>query len=277
MNIIILGGRGYVGRAICAALQKHTVYTFDRHPGKKLHIQGSILSVSDLKEAFRGKDVVINLVGLTPTKHMPYETYYATHVTGVRNVIVACKEMKIKRLLHMSALGANTSSLIAYVKTKGLGEKEVLASGLKITVFCPSIIFDKENELVYQAKKIGWTRCFPKIPATVQPVYRKDIAHLYALAVAGKIKEKKIEVGGPETMTIFSFMQQIFQKLGYTCIGFPLSLVKFGMHLLRLMPFSIIGMDQIRFLTKNNTTRSHIAEKYVTLTSFSSWLKKVRL
>ena len=50
-RIIVLGGRGFVGEAICEELNQYNVYTFDRHPGDKNHIQGDINSISNLKKA----------------------------------------------------------------------------------------------------------------------------------------------------------------------------------------------------------------------------------
>lgn len=63
-KILILGGRGFVGKAICKLLKNHSVFTFDTKPGSKNHFQGDITSFDDLKRAIRRMDYVVNLVAL---------------------------------------------------------------------------------------------------------------------------------------------------------------------------------------------------------------------
>src|SRR3989338_3899562 len=277
LRVLVIGGRGYVGRAICEALSKHDVFTFDRHGDGKSHISGNILSISDLKNAMKNKDVVINLVGLTPVRRPKGITYEQAHVEGAKNVVKACKAMKIKKLVHMSAVGANKNSVIEYIRTKGLGEELVLHSGLNVTVFCPAIIFDKGHELIKTALKMRWLCSFPNVKAKMRPVYRQDIAKLYALAVDGKIKERKIEVGGSQVMTLFEFVKKIINKKGFPCFPVPLFFVKIGLYLASWFHLFGITKDQIRSLCIDNTTPSKAALKYLKLTSLDDWLSRTEL
>lgn len=276
-RILILGGRGFVGKGICNHLKDHLIITFDRHPGGKNHIQGDITSIKDLKKAMAGMDCIVNLVSLTPLKK-PYQTSYETvNVKGVRNVLLACKELKIKQLVHMSALKADKDSSIEFLRTKGVGEKLVLNSRIKSTVFCPSIIFDKENELIKSISNTTFTFMFPNITTKVQPIYRHDVAKLFVLAIKGEIKEKKIEIGGPDIMTIFEMAKKIYYKQGYPCLPIPFSLFKIGIEMASWLNLFGISKDQIKSLSINNTTKSNLAEKYIKLTKFDVWLNRTLL
>ena len=284
-RILVLGGRGFVGSAICSKLKaypKTSIFTFDRHPGgkDKNHLQGDITSLSDLKRAMTGMGLVVNLVGLTPLRKPHNTTYEEVHIHGVKNVISACKALKVKRLIHMSILGADKKSSIEFFRTRGIGEEIVLRSGiksLKTTVFRPSVIYDKENELVRMARKMAFTGIFPDIPSKIQPVYRGDIAKLYTLSIQGIIKEKRIEVGGPDIMTIFQMVRKIYHKKGYSCTPLSLSLVKPAMKLFIWLSLFGVTNDQIKGLYMNNTTNSKVAEKYIQLTKFDKWLGSVSL
>lgn len=278
MRVIILGGRGFVGSAICNKLKaypKTSVFTFDRHPGGKNHFQGDILSLSDLKKAMTGMGLVVNLIGLTPVRKPHHTTYEKVHVEGVKNVISTCKALKIKRLIHMSILGADKKSSIEFFRTRGIGEELVFRSSIKTTIFCPSIIYDKENELVRMLSKTAFTRMFLNIPAKIQPVYRQDIAKLYALAIQGIIKEKRIEVGGPDIITIFQMAQKIYRKKGASCVPIPLFLVKPVMKIFTWINLFGMTNDQIKGFYINNITKSKVAEKYIQLTKFDNWLSRV--
>jgi len=277
LRVLILGGRGFVGRSVGEQLRNHVVFTFDSHPGGRNHFQGTITSLQDLKTAMRGMDCVINLVGLSPLRKPSQTSYQGVHVKGIQNVLSACKTLKMKRFVHMSALGADVNSSIEFLRTKGVAERLVLKSNIRKTVFCPSIIFDKENELIQQISKMSFTCMFPNITAKIQPVYRNDIAKLFALTVQGKIKEKKIEVGGPESMTIFQMAQKIHRKKGFPCFPIPLFMLKIGMKVASWLHLFGITDDQIKSLSLDNAAKIDIPKKYVSLTNFDVWLKRTVL
>lgn len=276
LKILVMGGRGFVGDAVCKALRRHTVYTFDRHTGGPRHIQGNAMNVHHLSDAVTGKDVVINLLGISPARYHPDEVYQKVHVEAVRHLVMACKKNKIKHLVHMSALGSDPFSPYCYLRTKGKGEALVLDSGLRFTIFKPSLIIDKGNELVSQACRLSVTRFVPDIPALVQPILRTDIAELFALAVEKKIKQKILEVGGPETMSISALFCQIYRRLGRTCIRIPLWLFRPMLRLCSIFHLFGIGADQVKFLTHDTITSSKLAKKYIDFTSVSEWIKKTR-
>ncbi len=177
----------------------------------------------------------------------------------------------------MSILGANKKSTIEFSRTKGLGEELVMKSSMKSSIFCPSIIYDKENEFVRMARKTAFTLGFPNIPAKIQPIYRQDIAKLFSFAVEGKIKEKRLEVGGPDVMTIFQFAKKIYNKKGFPCVPIPLIFVKTGMGVASWLNLFGITKDQIKSLYIDNITKSNAAKKYIQLTKFDQWLNRIFL
>lgn len=170
----------------------------------------------------------------------------------------------------MSALGADSNGKTEYFRSKGLGEKIVLDSGLNVTVFCPSIIYDKDNELIQLMKNFSKLRFFPNIEAKMQPVFRGDIARLFILAVEGKIKKKKLEIGGPEVLTLFQMAKLVFNKLERACLPLPLFFVKGGMYTAKAFGLFGIGKDQITNLTLNNITNAR--QNYIKMKKFSEWV-----
>ena len=169
MKILIIGGRGMVGKAICSKLSKHNIHTFDRHDGPKNHIQGNILKPFDVYSACKGMDYVINLVGLSPLRKPKGISYQQAHVNGVINILEGCHKHKCN-LIHISALGAKKTGPTEYLRSKGRGEELIKLSGVKHTILRPSLIYSKDHELNKIVDKYSWTRMFLNIPAKIQPI-----------------------------------------------------------------------------------------------------------
>lgn len=274
MDICVIGGRGYVGSAVTARLREddHHVVTMDPHVGGEHHLSVDILSL-DLEDHLDGFNTVINLVGLSPMKQPRGTGYRDLHVAGAENMVGACEKNGIDTLVHMSALGADPDSDILFLETKGMGERHVLSSDLDVTVFRPSVIFDHGNELVEYAKQFASVRTFPRITTPIQPIYRGDMADLFAQAATGEIDDEIMEVGGPDTMSMYTFMKTLYNAQGYQCYPLPiLPLMKTGLSVMEYVPFAPWGIDQRRFLAFDNTVNGNDADRYVDLTAFDDWV-----
>lgn len=276
MRVCVIGGRGFVGSAVTERLQEreHDVTTMDPAVGGADHISLSILDHA-LRRHLNGFDVVVNLVGLSPLKQPRGTTYADLHVGGATNVVTACEENDVERLVHMSALGADPHARTTFLRTKGKGEEIVLNADLSLdaTVIRPSIIFDHGNELVELAKRSSWMRVFPDIRARVQPIYRGDVASLFEQAVHGRIADPIIEAGGPEKMTLFQFVKTIYNAQGRACHPLPVvPLMVFGLRMMEHVPFLPWGADQAHLLKRDNTTDENVAAERLELTSVPEWI-----
>ncbi|KAG6866038.1 hypothetical protein C0991_009135, partial [Blastosporella zonata] len=159
---------------------------------------------STLSPAFSGADVVISLVGvLTGTP----KSFEEIQFKGAENVARATKDVGAK-LIHFSAIGANSQSHIMYAKTKGLAETSVLRICPDATIIRPSLVFGPEDDFFNRFSRLS--KFLPFLPvfgggtSRFQPVYVDDLARIVEIIVrndpdvrklvAGKI----IEAGGPE-------------------------------------------------------------------------------
>lgn len=95
-----------------------------------------------LAPAFKGASVVVSLVGIL---HGTPEAFEKIQWRGAENVARAAQNAGAK-LIHISAIGANPESKLAYERTKGLGEQAVLETCPTATVIRPSIVFGPEDD-----------------------------------------------------------------------------------------------------------------------------------
>ena len=154
-KVLVLGGSGFIGRHVVAALVRRgiTVTVPSRRRERAKHlillptvdvIQTDILASGVLEGLARGHDAVINLVGVL---HGP--DFDTPHVKLPQAVIDACRAAGVKRLVHMSALGAAPDGPSAYQRSKGRGEQAVMAArDLEVTVFRPSVVFGPEDRFL---------------------------------------------------------------------------------------------------------------------------------
>ena len=197
-KVLLLGGSGFVGTYIVNRLSQRgvevTIPTRRRERTKALIMQPNvempevnIHSEEALVELMKGKDVVINLVGILHSRDvvLPYSKDFAeAHVELPKKIVAACKKAGVRRLLHMSALGADPRGPSEYLRSKGDGEAVVMAAqgDLDVTVFRPSVIFGLGDSFL--SMFAGVLRKLPFFPlgfgqARFQPVWAADVADAY--------------------------------------------------------------------------------------------------
>ena len=96
----------------------------------------------------------------------------------------ACRQQGVKRLLHMSALGANAQGPSGYLRSKAAGEqaiREVFESWPEgaYTLFRASVVFGPDDQFLNMFARLA--RLFPVLPmagasARMQPVFVGDVA-----------------------------------------------------------------------------------------------------
>lgn len=267
-QIILLGGSGFVGRhlAIELAQRGYSVSIPCRRPHRLKAltvlanislIQANIMDQSELNRLCQGHDVIINLPGiLTQTRK---NSFRKIHVDFVKSVVQACKANHIKRVLHISALGANQASGSSlYLRTKGEGENLIHSFGqndLQVTSFQPSVIFGPDDSFINRfAGILKLCRGFFPLAcpgSRFSPVYIGDVVSSMANTINDPDSfSKRYALCGPETWTLKQILIQINQHQGSRCkiIGLPDSLSKLQALLLQNLPGKLFTMDNYRSL-----------------------------
>jgi len=258
-KICVLGGSGFVGRHIVRRLAAQgyevRVLTRRRERSKELIvlptvdvIEANIHDPLELNRQFDGMDAVINLVGIlhekTPGRiDKPLARrgdFQAVHIELPRKVLHACADAGVKRLLHMSALGADPTGQSAYQRSKGIGEallreaasphsehenwylngpKFVRGQGLAVTIFRPSVIFGPEDRflnLFARLLKLLPVLLLANARARFQPVYVEDVAHAYVSALANPATfGQTYDLCGPKAYTLLELVQLVAAVSGY--------------------------------------------------------------
>jgi nucleoside-diphosphate-sugar epimerase len=174
---VVTGGAGFVGRHVIRALLDDKTCTWrvavldirpyehvsdvDSDAGRLTSRTGDLTVLGDVLAAFGGAELVIHTATANPLDNTNERLMQRVNVDGTRNVVEACKQCEVKRLVYLSSAsivfdGSDLfnvdetrpypSSYIDYYSyTKAEGEKLVLAANsppmLSTCSLRPSAIF----------------------------------------------------------------------------------------------------------------------------------------
>lgn len=279
-KVCILGGSGFVGRHLAEGLTKRDiaarVLTRRREQTRHLIVlpevevvEADIHDERELAAQFAGIDAVVNLVGVLHDGR-GVNSFAAAHVALTTKVLHACKRAGVKRLLHMSALKADTGGPSKYLRSKGEGEAAVRAAmdGLAITVFRPSVIFGPDDTFLNRFAVL--IRLFPILPiaapeARFQPVYVDDVARVLidSLDNTGAYGQR-YDVCGPHTYTLrelVRFTAKVMHKRRLV-IGLPPTLSRLQAAILEFLPGKPMTRDNLRSMQVDNVCDCDFATQF---------------
>lgn len=244
-RLVILGGSGFVGRALAQRLARngHAVTVLSRNlnahaqrllpPGVVLH-ELDVYDPQALQQAIAGHDAVINLVGILNESGDNGRGFHRAHVQLTKLVIAACQLEGARsagstsaakgrmpgsglRLLQMSSLNAGRGHS-HYLKSRGEAEAAVKASGLRWTIFEPSVIFGRGDGLFCRFADV--LKLAPVLPLAragckFAPVYVGDVVTAFERALADDRTIGEVyELYGPEVFTLADIVRMTARQLG---------------------------------------------------------------
>ena len=265
-TICILGGSGFVGRALAARLAsggyRLRILTRRRERNKDLSvlphcevIQADIHDPRALTAQLRGCDALINLVGVLHDSKRPGHGFRDVHILLARTVVQAAKDAGVRRLLHMSALNADPAAGSSdYLRSKGEAENIVHTTGkshLAVTRFRPSVIFGPGDQFIHRFAKLlrVMPGVFPLACADTRfaPVYVGDLARAMARCLQDDIGvNRHYEICGPKIYTLKELVAYTAQV-----IGVRVSVISLG-DVLSKVQASILGVMPGKPMTYDN-------------------------
>jgi len=254
-KVLVLGGSGFVGRHLVAELARRgirvTVPSRRRERAKHLIllptvdvVEADINARGVLERLARGHNAVINLVGIL------HGDFARAHIELPLAAVSACRAAGVKRLLHMSALGAAPDAPSEYQRSKAKGEQAVLdADDLQVTVFRPSVIFGPEDKFLNQFATMARFLPVLAVPcpdARFQPVYVGDVARAMARSLDDPETHGKVyELCGPREYTLKELVELVCQVTGRhrIVIGLPDRLSYLQAFVMEKLPGKLLTRD----------------------------------
>jgi len=300
----MLGGTGFVGKHIAAKLASKgyriKILTRRKHRHSELLvlpqltlIEADIHDPAQLVRHFEGCDAVINLVGILNATGK--NSFRLTHEDLTVNVINACKQHKVRRLLHMSALNADAGGPSEYLRSKGKAENHVHTfSGQKLAVtsFCPSVIFGPGdsflNRFATLLKQIPLIFPLACPSARFQPIYVGDVANAFVNALSDETSVgQHINLCGPQTYTLKQLLEYTAKVIAVRrkIIGLPDWASRLQARIMGILPGKPFSMDNFNSMQVDSvceqgqtftTSLETIAPKYLGKSGYDAVIQKQR-
>ena len=273
-KILILGGTGFVGRHLCEKLAegnyRATVLTRRRSNATHLQmlpmvdvIEGSAYDAATLAPMLAEHDAVVNLIAIL---HGTEAAFDKAHVQLLQTVTDACNAAGLRRVVHVSSLGADAAAPSMYQRSKARGEAVLAASGLDVSVLRPSVIFGAEDKFLNTFA--GLQKMLPFIPlagstARFQPVWVEDVASAIVKCIEDNHTiGQTFEACGPDVFTLKQLVQLAGQYSGHDkpVIGLPDGLARIQAALMELAPGEpIMSRDNLDAMKVDNVASGKLA------------------
>jgi NADH dehydrogenase len=220
--VVLLGGSGFVGTHLAQALlargcrlrivSRHPERAFRLRPlanlGQVQFARGDVTRPAGLAAALAGAYGVVNLVGAFAGD------LDALQGDGAGQIAELASAAGVAAYVHVSALGSDPHSPVAYNRTKAEGEAAVRAAFPSATIVRPSVLFGEDDAFLNLFG--GLIARLPVVPvfgpeAKLQPLNVDDAAEAMANALGDPARHggKTYDIAGPEPISMLDLNRRI--------------------------------------------------------------------
>jgi NADH dehydrogenase len=266
----VFGGAGFIGRHVVQRLARAgfivRIAGRDTEKAGKLRtlgavgqivpVQASVTEEAAVARAVAGAEVVVNLVGIL-FERKPGD-FQRIHAEGAGRVARLAAVAGARRLVHLSAIGADAASPSAYARTKAEGEAAVRAAFPAATILRPSVVFGEEDQFFNRFAQLAML--LPIMPVIegatrFQPVYVGDVADAVMAAIErDDAAGRTYELGGPRRMSMREVVEFVLEHTHRRrpLMSLPRWLVELQARLGELLPTPPLTRDQLILLRRDN-------------------------
>ena len=283
-RVAVTGANGFVGKNLRNFLYKNKINVlgvsrknFRKHASEVKIISTNLLEPK-LQTKLKNYDALVHLIGIG--RQSPKSTFEEINLNLTKNVIKACKNAGIKKIIFISGLGVSKNNQSDYFVSKYRAEREIMNSGLDYTIFRASYIIGKTDYLTKALSK-QMKKGIIVIPGSgkyrLQPIFVLDVAKIILEAVLEKKFSKKIlDLVGPQKIRFEDFVK-LFTK--NTSVKIKKINLESAYDEAKRNPRSVYGLESLNILVGDYTSDGKQLKKLsdVKLTTVREFLQTSRL
>ncbi len=285
--IFLAGATGMIGARVADALVAagHPVVCGVRDPVRAaqrlrgcrlLYVDFSALrDVASLVPLLEDVDVVINAVGIF--NDATGKEFRQLHTDAPIALFKAAAAAGVRRIVQISALGADADAQSAYHRSKLAADEALLALPVSSLIVQPSLVFAPEGR---STQFFAAWATLPVVPLPgagaqrIQPVHIDDVVELIvagALAApagdtpaAAAPLPRRVAAVGKEPMTLKEYLGVLRRVAGGSrgwFVPVPMALVRLATRVGALLPGSLMNADALAMLERGNVASTERFER----------------
>jgi len=236
--VTVFGGSGFVGTQAVRYLAKAgwRIRVAVRNPnlaykmrllgdvGQIDVVQANVRNQPSIERALDGATASLNMVGLL--RETGRQGFQSIHVMGAKTVAEAAWGMGVRRIVQVSAIGADPNGPSKYARTKAEGEAAVRQVFPDAAIVRPSIVFGNGDSFFNKfATMAQFSPVLPLIGGGLtrfQPVFVGDVGRALARVVADEASAgQTFELAGPGIFTFRELMEKMLAETGQRRLLLP--------------------------------------------------------
>jgi uncharacterized protein YbjT (DUF2867 family) len=264
--VFLTGASGFIGRRLAEALARagHSlVFALHRRaalpaPGRVVEVDFTHdVDVAIWRSRLAGVDVVVNAVGIL--REHGAQTFAALHRDAPRALFSACVDAGVRRVIQISALGADGAARSAYHLSKRAADDHLASLPIASTIVQPSLVYGPGGT---SARLFELLASLPLIPVPgsgsqrVQPVLIDDVVDaIVALIGRPTSPGTRVPLVGPHDITLADFLLELRGGLGLQrgrVIRIPMPLVRFAARIGDRLPGALLDTQTLGMLERGN-------------------------
>jgi NADH dehydrogenase len=275
--ILLTGATGLIGSALLRRLTAtgEPVRCLIRDPrrlgNQRVRVQialGDLADPQSFRHALRGVSTVVHLAAAI--RDQPSGSIEELNAVATWRMVQAAERVGVERFVFFSALHATTFNRARFMRAKALAERAVLDSGLRHTVFAPSIVYAPGDHWLTLLERLALLLPVMPVPGAgrtlYQPIWADDVADCVMAVLDGTAADggDRYELAGPDTLSYRDIVELALRSFGRRrpIVPVPMALVKRLLRLARMVAGDAVfaTWDEAELMEVAMTSRSGTAD-----------------
>ncbi len=264
-TVLVLGATGFIGERLrCALIDAGHEVVCGVRAGRSVRGCRSIdvdytrdTSPAEWVPRLAGIDVVVNAIGIL--RESGSASFKALHVDAPAALFRACVQAGVRKVVQISALGADVHAVSRYHISKKRGDDQLAALPLQWVIVQPSLVFGVGGTSAALFTRLA---ALPLVPVPgdggqhVQPIHVDDL-----VAVIVRVIETDEHVGqrvaavGPRPITLRELLGALRRALGLgqaRFVGVPMPIVRIAVAAGGHMRSVLLDRESLGMLLRGN-------------------------
>lgn len=274
MKIFVAGSTGFIGRALVASLSDrgHELTCAARRAGATRGCMHSVavdfardLDPEAWHARLAGCEVVVNAVGIL--RERGRQRFEAVHHRAPTALFRAAVDAGARRVLQISALGADTRARSGFHLGKRAADMALAALPVDWVVAQPSLVYGPGGA---SARLFAALASLPLIPVPrsggrIQPIHIEDLVEALVRLIESRAPQRRVvPLVGSQAVALEEFLAALRRGLGLGAARFvhvPAPAMRLAAQLAARMPGSLLAPESLAMLERGNFAGSEITRE----------------